>query len=77
MQIKNKKQSTNIQHDEINKIDIINCDNTRFCSSLHKLLSPRLNTYAGRIKARSRFTEKRTRQNNNLWLKRQGLMRSV
>ena len=34
------------------------CDNTRFCSSLHKLLSPRLNTYVGRIKARSRFTEK-------------------
>ena len=25
------------------------CDNTRFCS-LHKLLSPRLNTYVGRIK---------------------------
>ena len=31
------------------------CDNTRFCS-LHKLLSPRLNTYVGWIKARSRFT---------------------
>ena len=53
------------------------CDNTRFCSSLHKLLSPRLNTFVGRIKARSRFTEKRTRRNNNLWLKRQGMMRSV
>ena len=52
------------------------CDNTRFCS-LHKSLSPRLNTYVGRIKARSRFTEKRTRQNNNLWLKRQGMLRSV
>ena len=52
------------------------CDNTRFCS-LHKLLSPRLNTYVGPIKARSRFTEKRTRQNNNLWLKRQGMMRSM
>ena len=52
------------------------CDNTRFCS-LHKSLSPHLNTYVGRIKARSRFTEKRTRQNNNLWLKRQGMLRSV
>ena len=45
------------------------CDNTRFCSSLHKLLSPRLNTYVGRIKARSRFTEKRTKTQQQLVVK--------
>ena len=45
------------------------CDNTRFCSSLHKLLSPRLNTYVGRIKARSRFTDKRTKTQQELVVK--------
>ena len=53
------------------------CDNTRFCSSLHKLLSPRRELMWAGSKREAGSQRKEQKHNNKLWLKRQGRMGSV